>query len=282
MITKRKRKVRFEDGCPVVTIGRRRVPVKIIVQSGMDNPKTAKNATVEYMPLMIVLSPHQSAGVGNVCSHARECIKICLDHQGRGAGISDIAFNIHASRIARTLLWYQERQYFLDTMHAEIGLWKIKAERQNKLLCFRPNTFSDIAWELHGVPQAHPDIQWYDYTKNPKRVGSVLPNYWVTFSRDSSVDDATCDALVKSGKNVAVVFDDGRTTGGRNLHGPGKPLPTVWNGLPVVNGDTTDARWTDDRGVVVGLTLKAHSLEQRQTALESGFAVQTEDASFQN
>lgn len=281
-ISKRKRKVRWEDGYPIVTIGGRPIRVGIIVQNGKDNPKIAKNASEQYTPLAIVLSPHKSSGVGNVCSHAAHCIDSCLDHQGMGSFGGIPGFTIHASRIARTVLWYRERQYFLDTLHKEIALWKIKAECAGKKLCFRPNTFSDIAWEKHGVPQAHPDIQWYDYTKNPRRVGAVLDNYWVTFSRDSVKDDALCAALVNSGKNVAVVFDDGRSTSTRNLHGPGKSLPSMWNGLPVFSGDDTDARWTDPRGVVVGLVLKAASNDQRNKALESGFAVQVESEACTN
>ncbi len=33
--------------------------------------------------------------------------------------------------------------------------------------------------------------------------------------------------------------------------------PKVWNGFPVVNGDESDLRFEDEKGVVVGLTAKA-------------------------
>jgi hypothetical protein len=36
----------------------------------------------------------------------------------------------------------------------------------------------------------------------------------------------------------------------------GRPLPTHWHGLPVVDGDATDNRFDDPGGVVVGLRAK--------------------------
>ena len=273
-IPRRRRHVRFIDGLPVVRVSGREVVVKHIVQDGTDNPKTKKNANVSYMPAGVVMSPARSAGIGiNVCRHAGVCVDTCLDSTGRGAATGEMGLNIHTIRIARTVLWRWERQYFLDAFHADVEKWEQKAERAGKTLCIRPNMFSDIDWELYGVPQAFPNVQWYDYTKNPKRAGAVLPNYWVTFSRDSHKDDELCMFLLSQGKNVAIAFDDGRTTGGRNLHGKGRPQPKKWNGFKVFCGDDTDARWLDPTGVVVGLTLKSHSTDRRIHAINSGFAV---------
>ena len=51
-------------------------------------------------------------------------------------------------------------------------------------------------------------------------------------------------------------------------------LPEQWNGFPVVDGDLTDLRYLDPKGGhVIGLRLKAHSHEERNKAIESGFAV---------
>jgi hypothetical protein len=65
--------------------------------------------------------------------------------------------------------------------------------------------------------------------------------YHVTFSR-SETNDADCILVLKNGGNVAVVFSG--------------ELPASWYGFPVVDGDETDGRPNDARGVVVGLTAK--------------------------
>ena len=57
------------------------------------------------------------------------------------------------------------------------------------------------------------------------------------------------------GGNVAVVF--------RNQ------LPKTWKGFEVVNGDDTDLRFLDKRGVVVGLIEKGKAKKD-----ESGFVLE--------
>jgi hypothetical protein len=180
---------------------------------------------------------------------------------------------IHGARIARTVAWFDAREWFLEQLSAELDVFVARAERKGKKLCCRLNMFSDIKWEKYGVPQLYPDVQFYDYTKHPQRVGQVRKNYWTTFSRDSKKDDGICIELLQEGKNVAIVFDDGYTSGARNLHGKGKSLPETWNGFQVVSGDETDRRWEDPRGVVIGLVLKAPNKEFRQKAIDSGFAI---------
>lgn len=272
MIVRRKRSVRFRDGVPEVVVAGKPRKVRKVIQRGTDNPKTAKNDTDEYLAVCCTLSPHDSSSK-NLCTFAANCADLCLNKTGRGAASGEMGDIIHGIRIARAEVFNQEQQWFLDKMHEELLDWEQKAEEQGKILCCRPNMLSDVMWERYGIVQQHPYIQWYDYTKNPYRVGQILDNYWVTFSRDSDIDNELCIDLVKQGGNVAVVFDDGRTTGGRNLHGPGKPLPKTWMGLPVHDGNVTDARWEDPEGVIVGLTLKAHNAEQRMKAIESTFAV---------
>lgn len=273
VIKNRVRSVKWVDGWPVIMVGGRPVRVTCLLTPGTDNPKTAKNASELFIPFGIVLAPHKSGGVGNLCAFAAECIKSCLNHQGRGSFGGEAGLRIHGSRIARTVVYQKERQWFLDRAHYEVEKLEANAAAEGKRLCIRPNMFSDIPWEHSGLLQAFPNVQWYDYTKNPRRVGQVLDNYWVTFSRDSSKDDETCKKLISEGKNVAIAFDDGRTTNGRNLHGIKVDAPTTWEGFRAINGDETDARWTDPKGVAVMLRLKAASLEQRLQAVNSGFAI---------
>lgn len=50
--------------------------------------------------------------------------------------------------------------------------------------------------------------------------------------------EAAARRVLGAGGNVAVVFRVKR----------GRPLPAVWNGYPVIDGDVTDLRYLDPAG----------------------------------
>ena len=81
-------------------------------------------------------------------------------------------------------------------------------------------------------------------------------NYALTYSASEKTSDDTIRALVDEGENVAVVFSTSRS----------RALPVEYLGARVVDGDKTDARWQDPRGVIVGLRAKG-----RMRGSESGF-----------
>lgn len=230
---------------------------------GDSNTKLRKNKTVKTFGLS--MAPHKSAGIGNVCPHASVgCIATCLNHQG----LASIFESIRLARVKRTKLWYENRELFLSTLREELS-------KLSGFCAIRLNVFSDIPWEQFGIIDEFPELQFYDYSKNPKRVGAVRPNYWVTYSR-SETNEVDCLNLLAMGKNVAVVFADSKLpyVGNRSSV---QQLPKLWNGFKVVDGDTTDLRFDDVRGRkfgrVIGLRLKAHSHEERNKAIGSGFAV---------
>ena len=94
------------------------------------------------------------------------------------------------------------------------------------------------------------NVQFYDYTKSFPRMVDFLTakdypsNYHLTFSR-SELNDAECDTVLRHGGNVAVVFDT---------------VPDSFRGRPVYNGDDSDLRFLDPRGVWVGLKAKGKLL----------------------
>ena len=245
--------------------------VNHLLASGDNNTKTRKNNGRGYLSAGLSLAPHQSAGIGNVCTDASAaCIEGCLNGQGLASVFKTIAY----ARKAKTILWYVERGWFLDTLCHDIAKWASKADAAGMRLCVRLNMFSDIEWEKHNIPQSFPDVMFYDYTKHPKRAGLLLPNYWATFSRSESNHRAVIDNL-SAGHNVAVVFyNQGAYVGNRSGL---QKLPKTWNGYPVIDGDTTDLRFDDPRGRtrgrVIGLRLKAHSNDSRDRMITSGFAV---------
>src|SRR5215813_10521695 len=72
-----------------------------------------------------------------------------------------------------------------------------------------------------------------------------MANYTLTFSR-TEANEAECFEALAHGVNVAVIFDTKR----------GRALPSTYYGMPVVDGDLTDLRYLDPRGVVIGLRAK--------------------------
>src|SRR5215471_12582188 len=87
-----------------------------------------------------------------------------------------------------------------------------------------------------------------DYTKLPMPWKRTLSNYHLTFSHSEDNLQDCLDALAQ-GVNVAVVFGNKKS----------EPLPEYWHGYPVYNGDETDLRFTDPKGVVVGLYAKGQA-----------------------
>jgi hypothetical protein len=109
--------------------------------------------------------------------------------------------------------------------------------------------FSDIPWERVApwVFALRPDVTFYDYTKWPAGVRSPLPaNYSLTYSASELWGDGDIVDTATRGENVTVVFDTRR----------GHDLPSEWRGVRVVDGDRSDARYEDPRGVIVGLRAK--------------------------
>jgi hypothetical protein len=125
------------------------------------------------------------------------------------------------------------------------------------------NGTSDLSFEKYPVIRdskiyrnifdAFSDIQFYDYTKVLGRKVSGIKNYSLTFSAADG-NDADVLKAWQSGYNIAMVFGINKKL----------PLPTdytmVGGGFsataPVFNGDESDLRFLDPRGVIVGLYAK--------------------------
>jgi hypothetical protein len=143
----------------------------------------------------------------------------------------------------------RDRQAYLHDVFRAIELLVNRAKRMNMKLCVRMNGSTDIAWEgirYNGknVFETFPDIDFVDYTKNPKRFDRPLPrNLHLTFSR-SETNESDCVALLNRGVNVAIVFET---------------VPATWKGFTVIDGDKHDLRQLDPRGArgtVIGLLPK--------------------------
>jgi len=207
--------------------------------------KTIKGEKVGVMTGILYLSPADKSGV-NLCPLAMlaKCKEACLDTAGRGA--MDC---VSMARLRKTLFFLQFQGEFLAMLHAEIDAAKRKAAKRGLVLRIRLNGTSDIRWELHGVVQAHPDVQFYDYTKIANR--AVLSNYDLTFSYSGiAAYQPQVMRAIKAGMRIAVVFRTRAMVEAMLANGE------RFLNLELVDGDDSDNRPDDAHGVVVALYAK--------------------------
>lgn len=201
------------------------------------------------------LSPHTTAGLGNLCSKASEgCAKACLYTAGRGA-----FSNVQRSRVKKTTLFFKENKLFMETLFNDLNMFNQYCSDNGIQGYVRLNGTSDIDWQKlkhdsSTVFEKYSNIVFYDYTKDYKRE-SLYKNYSLTYSRSETTTEKQIKALLKKGLNVSVVFDK---------------LPSTWSSVEVINGDLNDLRPLDKRGIIVGLVAKGLAKKD-----DSGFVVNT-------
>ncbi len=224
-----------------------------------ENAKTVKGEDLGYLTAIRYLAPAGesiAAGGANVCPNAGECAKVCLYTAGRGA-----FGQVKAARIAKTLWRLRDRVGHLAAASGEIVKAQKRAKRKGAQLAVRLNGTSDLSADAITLAKAHPDVRFYDYTKNvgvmKSYIAGELPaNYHLTLSYDpATVPLATVQALAAHAEarksfGTAVCFNVKR----------GKDLPTTWEGMPVLDGDTHDLRFLDNAVAsgawIVGLRAK--------------------------
>ena len=176
--------------------------------------------------------------------------------------------NVMLSRLRKTLYFNQYRDLFMHQLHNEIIRERAKAKRKGYKLIVRLNGTSDIRFEnipvsgYDNIMQALPDIQYYDYSKLANR-RNIPANYDITFSY-SGVEayQPFVQKAVANGERIAVVFRDRAIVERMLANGE------TFLGLPVVDGDNTDIRHLDPKGVVVALYAKGKARKD-----QSGFVV---------
>ena len=246
------------------------------------NPKVQKGTKKGYMTFILHLAPAKLSGY-EVCPMRSEgCTKACLNTAGRGgmmAGVASLTHDmvaagtqntIQKARIRRTKRFFEDRQNFMTDL-----VWDIKkairfSVKHGLEPVFRLNGTSDLRRESVGIASERglrifdvfPNIQFYDYTKLTNRK-NIPANYDLTFSLADG-NAKLADAALNAGMRVAAVFRNVATVARYEANGfelDGLPVP-------VVNGDDSDLRFLEPRGVIVGLYAKGQA--KRDT---SGFVV---------
>ena len=159
--------------------------------------------------------------------------------------------SVQTARVAKAQWFLGTATAFMAQLEKELIAFEKRCRRLGVKPAVRLNGTSDILWERKVVGYQgrlipkFPDIQFYDYTKIPSRMyaDDIPANYDLTYSRGEETPDILVHSIVPEGRNVAVVFK-------------GPELPSEYLGYPVINGDLHDLRFTDPKGVIVGLIAK--------------------------
>ena len=217
--------------------------------------KTIKSNKAGFLTGILYLAPYNLSGV-NLCPFAKVagCIDACLNTAGRGA-----FGNVQKARLRKAKLFNDNKPEFFTQLIHDIEKLKRQAKKKNLQPVIRLNGTSDIEWENIRVSEdktifdLYPDLQFYDYTKNPNRK-NLPSNYDLTFSYSG------IDSFIKFNRQalsnnmrVATVF---------------KIVPSEFEGRRVITGEDTDARFIEDKNVIIGLIAKGKARKDK-----SGFVV---------
>lgn len=140
----------------------------------------------------------------------------------------------------------------------EIRLALLKAPHIN----LRLNTTSDIRWERFAPEMiaalTDSGVILYDYTAWSPEDRQGSSTYFLTYSakEPAHTSDTYLARILTNGGNVAMPFTTGK----------GEALPETWRGFPVIDGDVSDERYNDPRGVVVGLRAKGYKWKRDNSA----------------
>ena len=211
--------------------------------------KMLKGVAYGWRTAVLHLAPYKLSS-RNVCpSASRECIKACLNTAGRGQ-----QNNVQRARLRKTEYFHKNRSGFIRQLANEIEVLKKRSKKAGYKFAVRLNGTSDLSFErfrlLDGqsLMDAHPDVQFYDYTKVYNRLTRDINNYYMIFSY-SGRNKIYCMEALHRGYNVAVVF--------------GQKLPSRFWRHKVFDGDNHDLRFTDPGHRIIGLRAKGRARKEQ-------------------
>lgn len=237
----------------------------------------------------LALAPAYQEGKFSTCPNSASCKDECLGKTSGnyfkvGGGKDLTAFKgPRLNSLKKTIAMMREPEAFAVRLYDEIDRAKREAARNGNHLGVRLNVLSDINPLIHkALIEAHPDVSFYDYTKNNSN--PVAPNHHYTYSStgvsnpELGVDNQHTNwkqmrRRLDQGSNVAMAFSNR------------EHLPEVvvdqetGKRYKVVNGDTHDFRPLDMQpegtdGVIVGLkNKKATGTTEGATRESKGFFV---------
>jgi hypothetical protein len=212
------------------------------------NHKSGLNA----LPTVTVTLASANSSGHNVCDKSgKPCRRVCVVRFTGRAGEPTVV----RARVMRTRFLFDHPAAFIAIVEDEL---KRYVKKYGQIAC-RPNVASDLRWEDIAPSWFDIDgITFYDYTKLWDRGANLPANYHLTYSASEQTSDADIVAKVATGATVTAVFNvEYKPRVDIDLQ---DRLPLMYAGLPVVDGDASDERYSE-RGVIVGLRAKGEAIE---------------------
>jgi len=141
--------------------------------------KLVKGSLQGFDSLGLYLSPASKSGK-NLCSFScNGCEAACLDESGHNLIEKRAGHNsIDIARILRSWTLEFRKDIAYKILSQEIISGNRKALKNGRKFCVRLNCTSDV--DFSDLIASFPEIQFYDYTKNPNNTGAE--NHHITFS----------------------------------------------------------------------------------------------------
>jgi hypothetical protein len=235
----------------------------------------------------LALAPAYEEAGFNTCPNSASCKAECLGKTsgnyfklGGGQDLSEFK-GPRLNSLLKTQAFLHDPHSFAIKLHDEIQAAKDMAGANGNHLGVRLNVLSDINPRVHkAIINAHPDVTFYDYTKN--NTNPVAPNHHYTYSSTGAsqegVDNPNTNwkqmrKRLMGGDNVAMAFTH-KTHLPEHVHDE-----ETGQKFKVINGDSHDFRPLDmqpegEHGVIVGLKNKKATGEVDKSHIDShGFFV---------
>lgn len=239
----------------------------------------------------LALSPAFKEGKFTTCPNSASCAEDCLGKTSGGyfqfGGGKDLTKMIgpRLESFRRTQAFMRDPENFAIKLHNEISAMKFIAAQNGNHLALRLNVLSDINPRVHEqLIKAHPDVTFYDYTKN--NTNPIAPNHHYTYSSTGVSQNVNGVEVVNSNQNWKQMrrrLDEGKNVAMAFSHKSLLPETILdeetGKVYKVINGDAHDFRPMDAvpagvDGVIVGLKNKATTRSATGAAKDSkGFFV---------
>lgn len=218
--------------------------------------KLEKGRKLEFDTLGLYLSPANRSG-RNVCTFAGVCQAPCLVDSGHAlleerAGKSTIS----RARLIKTWLHEFRPDIFEYLLVHEIKRAEKSARKKSRNFCVRLNCTSDL--DFSGIRAEFPNVQFYDYTKNPSRLEG--DNYHLTYSWDSFAPGRLPFYRQALARGLKIAFPIAKVDLERAL-----ALPDT------LEMDSSDLRFLDGPGKYGLLSIKETGAQKTQEGLQKGF-----------
>lgn len=235
----------------------------------------------------LALSPAYREGKFDTCPNHHSCKAECLgktsgNYFKLGGGPDLEAFKgPRLNSLLKTQAFLRNPHAFAVKLHDEIEDAKAIAAQNGNHLGMRLNVLSDINPRVHkAIIEAHPDVTFYDYTKN--NTNPIASNHHYTYS-STGVSQPGVENPHTNWKAMRRRLDQGDNVAMAFSHKDHLPEfvhdQETGKKYRVVNGDTHDFRPLDlqpegEDGVIVGLKNKKATGKMHEAHVDSkGFFV---------